>query len=507
MSINIEIYPEIPAYNQYDGVRFMHPDLVNMLDKYTTVHDVLKGSERIKEQTTLYLSKPNPDDVSIENSWRYSAYLQRAVFYNVTGRTQRSLVGQVFSTAPIIQLPKALDVVGSNENGKYIPLAQTAKLAVAYTLAYGRSGIFVDFPQTNGIITVADKFRYKPVFRVYKPWDIINWKTSTVDEVEVLTLLVLREKILVPSDTDRFYQSYGERFRVLELIDGIFYHSIYESNVVYGDLTLVHSFVPTDAKGEPFDHITYKFVGATNNDSEVDDPPLYDLAEVNISHYRNSADYEEGAFICGQPTLILSGLTQDWVSTVFGDKPILLGSRSAIPLPQQADAKLIQAAANSIAIEAMKSKESQMVALGAKLIERQVSRTAYETALDKSGDVSVLADIAANVTDAFTQALNMAMAYTTPIKSDILFSLTTNFEFTSMSNQDRLALIQEYQSGVISWSEARHVLRRGGIATQPDLEARDEIDKDMPVGNQEHLIGGDVKKTNVDNGASTNDKA
>lgn len=496
MAITTQEYQVIPTVAIQSGIRFMHPDLINKIDQYTKIYDILEGSDRVKSKRTNYLPRPNASDTSIENTARYNAYLTRAVLYNATGRTCEGLVGQVFSLEPVVSLPKELDILGADENGKFISLSQIAKAATTYALAYGRTGILVDYPQTDGLITKAEYNRYKPIFRVYYPWDIINWKVAVVNNVEVLSLLVLREKILVSDIDDAYSQVYAERYRVLELVSGEYVQTIFESTTVSGELNFVSRHMPKDAKGNSFEYIPFKFIGAKNNDYDVDKPPLYDLTEVNLAHYRNSADYEEAAFICGQPTLTMSGLTKDWVDTVFKDKPILLGARSAIPLPVNADAKLLQAQPNNLITEAMDKKEKQMIALGAKLIERQVQRTAFETALDKAGDMSVLANIALNVSAAFTQALKIAAAYVGASEDKILFSLTTNFEFTSMSNQDRLALIQEYQSGVISWSEARHVLRRGGIATQADEEAKKDIEANPPIESKykEHLQGGDVGK-------------
>ena len=61
---------------------------------------------------------------------------------------------------------------------------------------------------------------------------------------------------------------------------------------------------------EKLANIPFIFCGALNNSPDVDKSPVYDIAEVNIAHYRNSADYEESCFIAGQATPVLTGLTQ-----------------------------------------------------------------------------------------------------------------------------------------------------------------------------------------------------
>ena len=68
------------------------------------------------------------------------------------------------------------------------------------------------------------------------------------------------------------------------------------------------------ADEKPLGTIPFSFVGADNNDATVDESPLYPLAQLNVAHYRNSADYEQSLFIVGQATPVFTGLTDEWVT-------------------------------------------------------------------------------------------------------------------------------------------------------------------------------------------------
>ena len=109
------------------------------------------------------------------------------------------------------------------------------------------------------------------------------------------------------------------------------------------------------------------FFGADDNDETIDDAPLYDLAVLNLAHYRNSADYEEGNFIAGQPTLFITGLTESWYQDVIKQgNPIRLGSRSANLLGSGSNAFLLQANASSGLREAMTDKKRTNDCIGGK---------------------------------------------------------------------------------------------------------------------------------------------
>ena len=92
---------------------------------------------------------------------------------------------------------------------------------------------------------------------------------------------------------------------------------------------------------------------------------------------------------------------------------------------------LIQASANSMPKEAMDTKERQMVALGAKLVEqKQVQRTATEAGLENASETSVLASAANNTAEAFRTALGWCMEFV-GTDGEIEFDLNTDFLFTS----------------------------------------------------------------------------
>ena len=119
-----------------------------------------------------------------------------------------------------------------------------------------------------------------------------------------------------------------------------------------------------------WDEIPFAFIGSVNNDETVDKAPLYDIAEINVSHYRNSADYEESSFLVGQPTPAFSGLTQSWVDQNMSGG-VAFGSRSAILLPENGNAMLLQAGENQMPLKGMEIKEDQMVKIGTRIIQDQ----------------------------------------------------------------------------------------------------------------------------------------
>jgi hypothetical protein len=440
----------------------------------------------VKEKAELYLPKPNPTDTSEENKSRYKQYIERAMFYGVTGRTLRGLTGLAFKSDPAITLPKTLEVMESDADGAGVSLNQLAYKAHSLVMAFGRAGVFTDYPATEGATTRAqlEAALVRPTIQLVEPWDIINWRTICVGGKLKLSLVVLSEEYV--TDDDGFEQECDDQWRVLRLDeDGLYVMEEWirdpnnKNEYVIKKINEQEArYFPTDASGKRLDYIPFAFIGATNNDSNPDLPPLYDLASLNIGHYRNSADYEESAFLVGQPTPVLAGLTEDWVKNVLKGK-VLLGSRGAIPLPVGGSAMLLQAAPNIMPKEAMELKEKQMVAIGAKLVDASApQRTATEARMENAGEQSVLTMVTKNVSSAFVQALEWAGYFVDKTESEIVFEISTDFLPAQIDANGLTQLIAAWQGRALSFTEMRKKLRDSGYATQTDEEAKDELDSE-----------------------------
>lgn len=461
-------------------VNYVRAEIRDLQPRYDWVRDCVAGQERIKAEATKYLPKPNEADKSEANEIRYKQYKERAVFYNVTGRTLQGMIGTVFQKDPAIAVPPTLELLKLDVDGGGVGLDQQSKKALSYTLQFGRAGLLVDYPTKDTPATLAQiqAGEVRPTLTLWRPWEIINWRVSMVGDQKLLTLVVIAET-WTQSD-DGFVTEQAQQFRVLRLVNGVYTVELWRQNETSKEWEPVQTSIPTDASGKPWKFIPFKFIGAENNDEQPDLPPLYDLAALNVAHYRNSADYEEACYLLGQPTPWASGLTKDWVDDVLKGT-IALGSRAVIPLPQGAVAGLLQVTPNTMPKEAMEQKEKQMVALGAKLVEqRDVRQTATEATQNEASETSILATSANNVSSAYVDALKWACAFIGADDSKIVYKLNTEFEKRLATAQDRAELVLEWQANAITTTEMRNALTKVGVATL-DLEAyKAEIETSGP---------------------------
>lgn len=484
------------------NVAYVRPELQAVLPLYRKVDDVIAGAERVKKRKTLYLPDPSPEGTD-DGGKRYDAYITRAVFYAVTRRTLAGFLGEVFDKDPVIIVPPAMKPVIEDTNGEGVGIVQLAKKVTGLTLGHGRAGLFVDFPQTTGAVTRADlETNTRPVIKHYHPTKIINWRYRKIGAVSKLSLVVLEEEY--DSEDDGFAVKKATQWRILTLTpENIYQVQIARKTAANGvGFNIGEVVTPTDADGKPFDEIPFMFVGAETNDAEIDYPPLYDMADLNIAHYRNSADHEETLFVSSQPTVIVSGLTEQWAEKFFKNG-IGLGSRAALPLPANADAKLLEVKAESAHLTEMEHKERQMVALGAKLVEqKQVQRTATEAATETASEKSTLVSVADNVSNAFEWALYFAAKFIGIKDTKIQFELNKQYSISFSTPEARKEAIEAWIAEAISFTEMRAALRKGGTAIIDDKQARTEIMNDRELmGDPTEPDAEDNPEDNPDPGA------
>ncbi|HWT40301.1 MAG TPA: DUF4055 domain-containing protein, partial [Dongiaceae bacterium] len=381
-------------------------------------------------------------------------------------------------------------------DGAGVSATQQAKRACALTLAYSRAGLYVDYPKTEGATSVADleSGNIRPTINLYHPLNIVNWRTKRVNAKTVLSLVVLQEQYMEDDDDiNNFEPDIDIQYRVLRLEkDGRFSVTIYRDDEQYEEVMY-----PTGPDGQPLDEIPFTFIGIEANDCKIEDPAMFALCDLNMAHYRNSADHEEMLFICGQATPVAAGLTAEWAEK-FGE--IRLGSRDGVLLPTGGTFELIQAEATGALAAEMLHKEEQMKSLGAKLVEqyRTQARTATEASQDEAAEMSVLSSVAKNVGAAYKFAFEWA-AYLVGLgdrtamtgDNEIEFDLNAEFDLNLMTSLDRAQLMKEWQAGAITDREYRDALQSAGIAEEEfdaweaDKAAKAEAD----IANAAAMIG------------------
>jgi hypothetical protein len=234
--------------------------------------------------------------------------------------------------------------------------------------------------------------------------------------------------------------------------------------------------------------IPFQLVGAKNNDTDIDKAPLFDLAELNVAHFRNSADYEDSVFYNGQAQPFISGLTEEWRDHLEKTGTAYVGSRSPFLLPAGGEFAFAQPQPNTLVREAMDQKEKQMVALGARLLDPDaVATTATQNENDRETSTSVLSLAVSNVNEAYQQCIRWAALYQGDTLTDDeamgAYKISQDFSRRKIDPAALQAIVAAWQAGAYAKLDMRAFLREEGViaAERTDEQIDSEIEEEGPA--------------------------
>jgi hypothetical protein len=419
-------------------------------------------------------------EVDYQDPLRSEQYRKDAILTNFTRLTREGLKGLVFRRPATINVPPELEYLIDDSTGYNFTIEQFAQQVIGELLDTGKHGILVDYPENPTDDSVA---RFKP----YCAEAIINWRYQEYGSEYKLQMVVLKENITVPG-VDKFDWQPAVQYRVLFLDENGFYNQeVYNQDEVISKA----AFPVLNYHGAPMDEIPFQFIGSENNDATMDMIPLYDLAIVNLGHYRNSADYEESIFVTGQPMVVVNlGDHNEQEFKQANPGGIRFGSRSGLIVGAGGSATLLQANANQLAQTAMNDKKADAVSIGARLIAPPGGRETAEAARIRFGaQNSALYIITKNASLGLEQCFDWAaeMQMAEPVDSE----LELNNQFYEEDADPNLIASEMmlFDRGLMTSQEVRMNLDKSGIQLG-DVEP-DPVDP--MIGVDAPVIGTPVK--------------
>ena len=464
-------------------VSTQHPDYSKYLPIWTQTRDAVRGSVAVKEKKYHYLPVPDNDSVDdrkgTETS-RYRQYIKRALFTNFTGRTKNALVGAAFRKEPVVNLPNDLEYLANDATGDGLSLTQLVKDELSNLMETGRSILLVDYPQTDENVTVEDVQRLglRASITPFTAEQVINWKSGVINGKRMLTSVTIAEHYLATQD--EFDHESKVQYRVLRLSQEGYTQQIYREEEPYTD-----EFFPKKADGSNWEEIPLIFIGSKNNDATIDDAPLSDIAEVNLAHFRNSADYEESCFLVGQPSLFITHSLSPEQFREFNPHGIKLGSRAGHVLGETGSASLLQANENQLVMRAMAAKEQQMVAIGARIITDRADRETAEAARIRfASENSVLGDVVGNLSQAIVKCIGWVGEFMGVETSETTFMINREFYDKSIDPQEIMSMVTLLDRQVVAEKDIFDRIKSGGLV-DPERsldDVRDESGMADPIG-------------------------
>lgn len=416
-------------------VNSQHPDYAARLTQWCRCRDAFEGQDAIKAKGRQYLP------MLTKQTWtNYNSYKDRALFFSITGKTVSALVGMALLRQPMTKYPAEMSSYFTEHQG--IQFWELLSTTIAENLLMGRFGLYVDRPESGG----------DPIIRKYYAENIINWD---VDEFGRPQMVMLEECVMVPGK-DRWEKNYEIQYRELYMdSDGIFRVQLYDKK----GKPKAEATTPTN-QGQVMDHIPFFMVNPFGVGFSVEKPPMLEIADINISHYRTSADLEHGRHFTALPTPVVSGAS----STT----ELLVGSQAAWILPDPASrASYLEFTGQGLQSleKALQEKQSQLASMSARLLDtsKRGSEAEGTVRLRYASETASLAMVV-RACEALMKMTYMEIAIMQGLDpGQVEITLNKEFLDTRIQGKELVDLVQSFIEGGISEETLVYNLRRGDI--------------------------------------------
>ncbi len=452
-----------------------HPDYTKYAPRWERIRACLGGEDEVKAGGEKYLPRPSGQDKE-----DYDAYKERAHFYGASGSTLRGLLGSLFRKLPKIALPDALKAHEDDATLEQQSLVVFLFCLAKEVLSTGRVGILPDF----------DEERERAYLSFYPAEAITDWPVERRRVVEIR----LKECYEEPDPSDPWERKKKEQYRVLDLVEsgetetGFAYRQRVfriqkaadgkEEWAQWGD-----DIFPRARGGALFGEIPFVFLGASDLDPEVDEPPLLALANANLKHYQADADITHGLHLSSLPTPWFAGaqlkpeiLTRRDGTTVTREPALKIGSGTAWNLgPPEASCGFLEP--TLAGLETYRNRQLQledlMVHLGASLLQNQkkAAEAAEALRLRSSGESATLSLIADNLSAGATRAMRHLATFEGVDPQGIEIRANKDFLESGLSPEQIKALVETWQKGGITIDTLVYNLSQGEIL-EPDADPK-----------------------------------
>ena len=426
-------------------------EVIGMMPDWSVMAAVTNGTNYLRDMSETYLpQEPREDDEA------YETRVDRSVLSPYTSRLIETAAGAILRK-PIhiegdpywLELAQNIDGLGSNIN-------EYARRALVSSLTYGHSAILVDYPAATEARNLAEEraMGRRPYFVHVDAPQIWGWRKESGTN----RLLQVRIHDYDVRPLNEFGEEQVEEMRVI-------YPGRYDLYTLGQELV---EFTATG--GYSLNEIPLVPIYSNRRGLLVSQPPLLDIANLNITHYQRQADLIHALHIAAMPTLVLEG----WDDTTGS---ATMGVNYAIAMQPGNKAYYVQADATSFdaQMQELQALEGQMSTLGVTKLfgQKFVAESAEAKRIDQAQSNSVLSIISQELESALNQAFGFAAQYVGMEPPEI--TIDRDFDYYRLIGQDVSVLAQLNQMGKISDAMLLEILRRGEVL--PDnINVEDEVE-------------------------------
>jgi len=426
------------------------PQYEEMMERWDLPLDLMGGTHEMLEKREKWLPKEPR-----EGTGAYNNRLRRTVLYNAYKRTVQVLSGLPFDRAVVVDnVPDQLSYIEEDCDSDGTDLTDFANTLLTDCVGpFGKSHFYVDMPRIEERVTLADQTNYKirPYFTHICPKNLISWDSKKIGGKDVLTRIRIKEEV---------YESDGEWG----------YEEVEQVRVIYPDRHEIHregkkdEWEIVDSYPNELGYIALVTVYGNKTGFMTSEPPLEDLAWLNLRHYQKLSDLDNIEHVANVPVLFGAGFAQGELdgAEIGPNRAITATDPSATLQYVEHSGAAINASQKSI-----KDLEERMASLGSDLIIRKsVDRqTLGARKIDQSESISLLQIMINNVETALQQGYQIAGEWLNLEVDDVVVTIADNLDTPDGPNTvDILAQFLIDNQGITVEQAVKEMKRRGVLS-------------------------------------------
>ena len=430
-----------------------------MSRKWALVDDLLGGTQTMRDAGKIWLPKEKREEES-----DYQVRLSRSYLYGAFKDTVLKLSAKPFSRAVNVygEIPEALAQITGNADLLGRDLSQFSRTLFEDGLKYGLSHVLVDFPAIGGGLTLAEERATgaRPYFCHISPRDMIAWRTAKqADGTEVLAQIRFKERRIA------YDEAFGEReanyVRVIEP----------QRWELWEDVEGKGEYMMIDHGDHSFDGVPLVTFYANRKGFMESDPPLEDLAWMNLAHWQSLSDQRNILRFARIGILFASGVSEEEVEGGFSVGP----SNMFVSTNPDAQLRYVEHTGRAIGAgeDDLVRLEERMEVLGLQpLIRNQGNVTATARSMDEARTHSNLQAWIRSLEATLEAAFIVAGRWVgVGVPDDFGVDVFNEFSISMTAAEDVRSLIDMRNAGQITHKTFLHeVKRRGVLASEVDIE-------------------------------------
>ena len=388
--------------------------------------------------------------LSSQNENGYDAYLKRTVYYPILSNTISGRLGQIMRKAPVTRgSSRGLSWMSDSVTKDSKDITIFCGKVLEELMKVGRVGVLADYNEKKD----------SPYFSLYNAESIVNWLEEDSELVEVHLI----EETYIVGDAGEIEPERRIRRCYIDE-EGYYAVEVYRVSVIGGTskITLLSTYQPL-VFGTPMREIPFTFINPNSLLSDVEKPPLLDIALMSLSVYRNSADLELSLHTTAISTPYGVGIEEDDLDA----SDFSLGP-SEFKLFRNPDAKIdvleFKGTGVNAIMESMSNKFTHIASIGgdASFTSNKAAENAETFRLRLSKETSAMSNIVLYAEKGINQMLKYAGPWISP-NEEMSVAINRDFLDATMSADLLKAINESVVMGLISRKAAFEIRQKNEI--------------------------------------------